>query len=77
AIMSTLYQHVVALMDAPVFAVALWRPEHETLELPYAMVVGRRMAPRELRFDPARHLLSCCVAEGREFLLADVQAELP
>ena len=77
AIMSTLYQHVVALMDAPVFAVALWRPERETLELPYAMVVGRRMAPRELRFDPARHLLSCCVAEGREFLLVDVQAELP
>lgn len=77
AIMHTLYQHVVALMDAPVFAVALWRPERETLELPYAMVVGRRMAPRELRFDPARHLLSCCVAEGREFVLADVEAELP
>lgn len=76
AIMHTLYQHVVALMDAPVFAVALWRPERETLELPYAVVVGRRMAPRELRFDPARHLLSCCVAEGREFLLADVGAEL-
>ncbi|WP_137175894.1 two-component regulator propeller domain-containing protein [Massilia sp. HP4] len=77
AIMRTLYQHVVALMDAPVFAVALWRPERETLELPYAMVVGRRMAPRELRFDPARHLLSCCVAEGRDFVLADVEAELP
>jgi ligand-binding sensor domain-containing protein/signal transduction histidine kinase len=76
AIMSTLYQHVVALMDAPVFAVALWRPERETLELPYAMVVGRRMAPRELRFDPARHLLSRCVAEGREYLLVDVQTEL-
>jgi len=76
AIMSTLYQHVVALMDAPVFAVALWHPERETLELPYAMVVGRRMAPRELRFDPARHLLSRCVAEGREYLLVDVQAEL-
>ncbi|WP_429204942.1 two-component regulator propeller domain-containing protein [Massilia sp. UYP11] len=76
-IMSTLYRHVVELMDAPVFAVALWRPERETLELPYAVVVGRRMAPRELRFDPARHLLSCCVAEGREFLLADVLAELP
>ena len=77
AIMHTLYQHVVALMDAPVFAVALWRPEREMLELPYAMVVGRRMAPRELRFDPARHLLSCCVAENREFLMADVEAELP
>lgn len=77
AIMRTLYQHVVALMDAPVFAVALWHPEREMLELPYAMVVGRRMAPRELRFDPARHLLSCCVAEGREFVLADVEAELP
>jgi ligand-binding sensor domain-containing protein/signal transduction histidine kinase len=77
AIMSTLYQHVVALMDAPVFAVALWRPERATLELPYAMMVGRRMAPRELRFDPTRHLLSCCVAEGREFLLIDVEAELP
>lgn len=77
AIMHTLYQHVVALMDAPVFAVAMWRPEREMLELPYAMVVGRRMAPRELRFDPARHLLSCCVAEGREFVLADVEAELP
>jgi len=76
AIMRTLYQHVVALMDAPVFAVALWRPEREALELPYAMAVGRRMAPRELRFDPARHLLSCCVAEGREFVLSDVEAEL-
>lgn len=77
AIMRTLYQHVVALMDAPVFAVALWRPERGMLELPFAMMVGRRMAPRELRFDPARHLLSCCVAEGREFLLIDVEAELP
>ena len=77
AIMRTLYQHVVALMDAPVFAVALWRPERAVLELPYSMVVGRRMAPCELRFDPARHLLSRCVAEGRAFMLADVCAELP
>lgn len=76
AIMHTLYQHVVALMDAPLFAVALWRPERGVLELPYAMVVGRRMAPREARFDPARQLLACSVAEGREFLLADVELEL-
>lgn len=76
AIMQTLYQHVVALMDAPLFAVALWRPERGVLELPFAMVVGRRLAPRELPFDPARQLLACSLAEGREFLLADVEAVL-
>jgi len=76
AIMQTLYQHVVALMDAPLFAVALRRPERGMLELPYAMMIGRRLAPRELAFDPARHLLACCMAGGREYLLADVETEL-
>jgi len=76
AIMLTLYQHVKALMDAPLFAVALRPGERGVLELPFAMVFGRREAPRELPFDPAAYLLARCVDEGRAFLLADVDAEL-
>lgn len=71
-ILSTLYRHVVALMDAPLCAVALLRAERGALELPYVMVVGRRMPARELAHDPARHLLARCVAEGRGFLAADL-----
>ncbi|MBD8627578.1 GAF domain-containing protein [Oxalobacteraceae sp. CFBP 8753] len=76
AIMLTLYQHVKALMDAPLFAVALRQRERGVLELPFAMAFGRREAPRELAFDPAGHLLARCVNENRAFLLTDVDAEL-
>ena len=69
AIMLTLYQHVKALMDAPLFAVALRHGERGILELPFGMAFGRREVPRELAFDPATHLLARCVDEGRAFLL--------
>ncbi len=75
-IMLTLYQHVKALMDAPLFAVALRHGERSVLDLPFGMAFGRRAAPREVPFDPAGHLLARCVAEGRAFVLTDVDSEL-
>lgn len=75
AIMRTLYQHVVALMDAPLFAVALYRPECALFDLPYTVAAGERTARYDIPFEPAHHLLARCIDEGRAFLLADVDAE--
>ena len=77
AIMATLHQHVLALMDAPGFAVGLRRIDRAALELPFAVTQGTRCARRELPFDPGQTLLAACIASGTEILLRDVAEELP
>jgi hypothetical protein len=44
AIMTTLYEHVQVLMDAPVFAVAVARADGKLFDVPYAVIDGRRCA---------------------------------
>ncbi|WP_229452248.1 sensor histidine kinase [Massilia niastensis] len=77
AIMRTLYEHVQALMDARVFAVALRQPERGALAFPFAMVDGERAPPFEQPEDADRYLVAWCVAQRRELLVADLARELP
>ncbi len=72
AIMTTLYEHVQVLMEAPVFAVAVARPDGALLDFPYAMLGGSRRAPmaRERR-DP-RQLAAWCIEHGREVFINDL-----
>ena len=75
AIMATLCEHVQVLMDAPVFFVCLARGDGSQLELPYAVVAGRRCRPpaRERR-DP-RQLAAWCIDHAREVFINDLEAE--
>ena len=75
AIVTTLYEHVQVLMDAPVFAVAVARLEGNSLEFPYAAVDGRRCAPSSCdRHDP-RQLAAWCIEHGREVFINDVELD--
>lgn len=75
AIMTTLYEHVQVLMDAPVFAVAVARADEDLLDIPYAVVDGRRSGPAvRARRDP-RSLAAWCVEHGREVFINDLATE--
>ncbi|MDB5793442.1 MAG: hypothetical protein JWQ80_3466 [Massilia sp.] len=75
AIMTTLYEHVQVLMEAPVFAVAVARPDGVQLDFPYAVVDGIRRAPmtRERR-DP-RQLAAWCIEHAREVFINDLAVD--
>lgn len=81
AIMDTLHEHVQVLMDAPVFAVVVARGDDGALEIPYALVDGRRIVPgapgtagvRERR-DPAS-LAAWSIEHGREVFINDLAVE--
>ena len=78
AIMDTLHEHVQVLMDAPVFAVVVARGENAgegALDIPYAVVDGRRCGPsvRERR-DPAS-LAAWSIEHGREVFVNDLERE--
>ena len=75
AIVTTLYEHVQVLMDAPVFAVAVARPEGAALDFPYAAVDGARCAPTGGdRRDP-RQLAAWCIEHGREVFINDLAVD--
>lgn len=72
AIVTTLYDHVQVLMDAPVFSVAVARVDSKVLEFPYAAVNGLRCAPSSCdRRDP-RQLAAWCIEHGREVFINDI-----
>ncbi|MGJ9419586.1 two-component regulator propeller domain-containing protein [Massilia sp. CMS3.1] len=75
AIMTTLHEHVQVLMDAPVFAVAVARPEGTLLDFPYAVVNGRRPVPltRDRR-DPDQ-LAAWCIEHGREVFINELSLD--
>ncbi|MGZ5198450.1 MAG: two-component regulator propeller domain-containing protein [Telluria sp.] len=75
AIMTTLYEHVRALMPAHVFGIGIQQPERGVLAYPFAMADGRRCAPVERPLD-APQLAGWCVRHGREVLLGDVELDL-
>ncbi|MDN4059894.1 two-component regulator propeller domain-containing protein [Massilia sp. YIM B02769] len=75
AIMDTLHEHVQVLMDAPVFAVVVAGGDEGTLDIPYALVDGRRAAPSvRARRDPAS-LAAWSIDHGREVFINDLASE--
>ncbi|WP_229425607.1 GAF domain-containing protein [Massilia sp. Se16.2.3] len=62
-------------MDAPVFAVAVARPDGEQFDFPYAVIEGRRCSggARERR-DP-RQLAGWCLDQAREVFINDLARE--
>jgi ligand-binding sensor domain-containing protein/signal transduction histidine kinase len=75
AIMTTLYEHVRALMPAHVFGIGIQHPERGVLAYPFAIAGGQRCAPAE-RALAEPQLAGWCVRHGREVLLGDVEREL-
>ncbi|GAB3458591.1 hypothetical protein GCM10027321_14460 [Massilia terrae] len=74
AIMTTLYEHVRALMPADVFGVGIQYPERGVLAYPFTMAHGRRCPPLE-RSLAEPQLAAWCVRHGREILLGDAESE--
>lgn len=75
AIMDTLHEHVQVLMDAPVFAVVVAGSDEGRLDIPYALVDGRRAAPSlRARHDPAS-LAAWSIDHGREVFVNDLASE--
>jgi len=72
AIVTTLYEHVQVLMDAPVFAVAVARQDGSVLEFPYAAVNGTRCAPSSCERRDPRQLAAWCIEHGREIFINDL-----
>lgn len=75
AIMATLYEHVQVLMDAPVFFVCLARGDGALLELPYAVVEGRRCRPPARARREAGQLAAWCIEHAREVFINDLGSE--
>ncbi|MFC5512769.1 two-component regulator propeller domain-containing protein [Massilia jejuensis] len=72
AIMATLHEHVRVLMEAPVFAVAVVRPDGALLDYAYAVVEGSRRAPSSVERRDPRQLVAWCVEQGREVFIDDL-----
>jgi ligand-binding sensor domain-containing protein/signal transduction histidine kinase len=75
AIMTTLYEHVQVLMEAPVFAVTVARADHQLLDLPYAVVDGRRCPPATLERRDPRQLATWCIEHAREVFINELATE--
>jgi signal transduction histidine kinase/ligand-binding sensor domain-containing protein len=75
AIMATLYEHVHALMDAPVFGIGICLRERGVLGYPFAMASGLRQAPFERDLDEPHQLGTWCVAHGREVFIGDLESK--
>jgi ligand-binding sensor domain-containing protein/signal transduction histidine kinase len=79
AIMATLHEHVLVLMDAPVFAVGVARTsgERTLFDLPYAFIDGQRCAAHARGSDDPRQLGAWCVEHEREVFINDLAADVP
>ena len=79
AIMTTLHQHVLVLMDAPVFAVAVARRggEGDLFDVPYAVIDGRRCAAHVRGTDDPRQLGAWCVGHEREVFINELAVDVP
>ena len=75
AIMDTLYEHVQVLMEAPVFGVAVARADDPVLDIPYAVVDGRRCPPAQRGRRDAGSLGAWCVEHEREVFINDLATE--
>ncbi|MCS0609564.1 ATP-binding protein [Massilia solisilvae] len=75
SIMGTLYEQVRALMDAPVFGIALVQPERGVLAYPFTVVGGQRCPPFERPLAAPYQLGALCVATGREIFIGDLEQE--
>jgi len=77
AIMTTLHEHVMVLMDAPVFGVGVARESGDLFDIPYAFIDGRRCAPHVRgRRDP-RQLGAWCFEHEREIFIVELAADVP
>ncbi|MBD8532300.1 MULTISPECIES: two-component regulator propeller domain-containing protein [unclassified Massilia] len=76
AIMATLYEHVQVLMEAPVFAVAVARPDGALFDFAYAVVDGRRcpsaQGDRRIGEVEQRQLAAWCIEHGREVFINEL-----
>jgi ligand-binding sensor domain-containing protein/signal transduction histidine kinase len=77
AIMSMLYQHVHALMDASVFGIGIYRPEQELIEYPFAMEQGKRYTPYTRSMREPNQLAVWCINHAREVFINDLEQEYP
>lgn len=72
AVMSTLYEHVKALMAAPVFGIGLHKPDRGTIAYPFAVADGRRAVPFERPLAEPHQLARWCIEHNSEVFIADL-----
>ncbi|HEX8404846.1 MAG TPA: ATP-binding protein, partial [Duganella sp.] len=79
AIMATLHEHVLVLMDAPVFAVGVARNSAAgaLFDIPYAFIGGQRCAAHVRGRDDPRQLGAWCFEHEREIFINDLGADVP
>src|SRR5262245_43051208 len=66
AVMAMLYDHVNELMDASVFGIGIYRPEHGLIDYPFAIERGKRYAPYSRSMKDPNQLPVWCIRNERE-----------
>lgn len=70
-VLSKIYRHVNALMDAYVFSIGLYRPESESIEFKLDIVGGERLPEYNLSINQSNSLAAWCVLNRKEIVLAN------
>ena len=75
SIFNELYEKVVQLMDAEIFAVRIYNPETERIHFEYTIEKGERHEPFSISMDEKDNYNVWCIKNQKEILINDHQHE--